>query len=237
MNNCKIKSKDLELDFSKIIKNVSSIPPQSEVIVLVLSGALSPIHIMHVNCMEMAKIYFEKTENVPVVGGFLCPSSDGYVSSKLGAECIALAKRCHLSNLAIADSNWLCTNDSGWANAGTIIRATLKNLTTEIPNYRWRVYLVAGADHVFRHGLFSNTQEKIICIARASDTAELKEAMARSRDPNKKLILLDEGGEDISSTSVRKYILTEDWSELEPLLHKDVFEHIKAIGKNVFGKK
>jgi len=183
--------------------------------------------------MEFAKTYFEQTEHTPVVAGYLCPSSDGYVSHKLGFECIALQKRCHLSDLALASSSWLSTNDWGMANAAAIIRATETKLNEDFKEYKFKVYLVAGADHVHRHGLYANYNDKIVCIARSEDTLELKKAISRSAWPNPNLVLM-EGGEDISSTKVRKLILAENWGALVELLDESVLAHIKAIGKNVF---
>jgi nicotinic acid mononucleotide adenylyltransferase len=229
------------LTFQKISQksknNLKNVPPHTEIVVLVLSGALSPIHLMHVDCLERSRQYLETFEKVPVVGGFICPSSDSYVSYKLGMERILLDKRCHLTDLALASSSWISTNSWGWANAHGIVHQTQYMLNMEFPEYKINVYLVAGADHVFKHRLFTGEQEKIFCIGRTEDTDKVKQALNNSVYPNRNLILLDGGEEDISSTRVRKFILEENWDALTQFLHPDVLSAIRARGKNIFAQK
>lgn len=107
----------LHLETSKINKQLEltaeaglgEAPP----VVFVLSGALSPVHKMHIECFEVltpnqlcqpfkiAKREMQKRGH-RVVGAFLCPSSEAYVNNKV-IDCsdellnFAATRRCHLS--------------------------------------------------------------------------------------------------------------------------------------------
>lgn len=59
----------------------------SKVAVLTLSGSLSPVHIGHVGCLEMAAEALQM-RGVSALLGFLVPSSDSYVSQKLSDEAL-----------------------------------------------------------------------------------------------------------------------------------------------------
>jgi hypothetical protein len=56
-----------------------------------------------------------EAQNLAVVGAFLCPSSDSYVRSKLGADAISLDDRNRLAELAVRDSDWIDVYHAGIA--------------------------------------------------------------------------------------------------------------------------
>ncbi len=64
--------------------------------VLVATGSFNPVHKMHVHMLETAKSYLEsgaRKRYTVVVGGWLSPSHDAYVSRKLCKEWIPAADR------------------------------------------------------------------------------------------------------------------------------------------------
>ena len=56
------------------------------------SGSFSPPHKMHTEMFLKARAALEK-KGATVVAGYIVPSSDGYVSHKLGADWIPLVDR------------------------------------------------------------------------------------------------------------------------------------------------
>jgi hypothetical protein len=76
-------------------------------IVLIGTGSFSPVHRMHVAMFELSRAYFERNPCTFVVGGFLSPSHDHYVSFKLQDEWIPGAERCAMIRAATRESDWL----------------------------------------------------------------------------------------------------------------------------------
>ncbi len=117
------------LDFSKIKRNI--IPKNEnfggkELVFLVLSGSFNPIHRLHTEIFEMAKVFFEKN-NKKVIGGFIAPSCDDYLIKKLGKDAMPLLNRIKLCDLAVQDSNWL--NVCRWGQfSSNIIQQQIKEL-------------------------------------------------------------------------------------------------------------
>lgn len=63
---------------------------------------------MHVEMMEAAKTFVESTVNRPVVGGFVSPSHNLYLSNKIGyPRYIPGAVRIGLARVALRNNDWL----------------------------------------------------------------------------------------------------------------------------------
>eukprot|EP01120_Amphizonella_sp_Union-15-10_P005009 TRINITY_DN1574_c0_g1_i2.p1 TRINITY_DN1574_c0_g1~~TRINITY_DN1574_c0_g1_i2.p1 ORF type:complete len:207 (+),score=37.25 TRINITY_DN1574_c0_g1_i2:57-677(+) len=71
------------LPIGKIFQNIKNkgISNNDVCVVLMLSGSFNPVHRMHIKAFELAKKKLE--EKYPVIGGYIAPSSDPYVRSKL----------------------------------------------------------------------------------------------------------------------------------------------------------
>ncbi len=74
--------------------------------VLCMSGSFDPIHTQHIRAVELSRAVLERA-GWAVAGGFLAPSSDDYVQSKLKSDEWPLARRIHLCELATQESDWL----------------------------------------------------------------------------------------------------------------------------------
>ena len=60
---------------------------------------------MHITMFDVAAMYLEKHHNVHVLAAYLSPSSDEYVTYKLGDEALALEHRAAMCRLAAAEHN------------------------------------------------------------------------------------------------------------------------------------
>jgi len=220
----------------KMINNMAALSAEQNtkiLTVLVLSGAVSPVHRMHIHAFEIAKQHLHSLGHV-VVGGFICPSSEGYVNSKLKQEAISLAKRNMLCQIATASSDWIEVCDWGWANAISII-AHVKELLKGVHGRTFDVRLVAGADHAARHHLY-NVPIKVVCIGRPGDTELLRKQMEFVQTTDD-FILTEDEAEDISSTKIRTLILQNRWAELAKLVHPEVLAVLQKEGFKIFNNK
>jgi len=232
-------AKGRPLDLSKIAHNLSNHhehvdPGRQPFVVLVLSGAISPIHKMHLQCFEITRRYLQSTMNRTVLGAFVCPSSDSYVTSKLGDQAISLTNRNYLSELATRDSDWISVNTWGYAGAGSIVRETKTILNNHFPGYQFDVWLVVGADHAHRHTLFLDGKLNVACIGRPGETKVLKAAMKKCQKVSSNFVTIEEVEEDVSSTKVRKMILEGKWDELATVVPVPVVQHLKTVGRQIF---
>lgn len=95
-------------------------------VVLSLGGALNPPHLGHVAMMERAKRIAE-AQGLTVLGGYLSPSSDGYVRGKRDDWAAPLDLRAAMCAEAVRDSDWLMSTNLGiplqTKTAGAIGRA------------------------------------------------------------------------------------------------------------------
>jgi len=79
--------------------------------VLLTTGAFSPIHNGHVQMMNVAKRELEH-RGFEVLGGYISPSHDEYVSQKNnGDAALSLQHRLHLCDLTLIKSTWLMSDD------------------------------------------------------------------------------------------------------------------------------
>ena len=80
---------------------------KEELAILLTTGSLNPIHTGHIDMMNFAKDELERLDNgkYRVIGGFMSPSHDGYVSTK--ASYIRSYDRIEMTKLAVKDSLWI----------------------------------------------------------------------------------------------------------------------------------
>mmetsp|Transcript_127033 Transcript_127033/g.359532 ORF Transcript_127033/g.359532 Transcript_127033/m.359532 type:complete len:264 (+) Transcript_127033:42-833(+) len=97
---------------------------KTELALLVLPGSFNPVHSEHVQSLRLARDHLAERTGAAVVGGFLQPSSDHHVASKLGRNwAMSLADRIEMCELAAeadarsnADGRWIHTWRSGTTN-------------------------------------------------------------------------------------------------------------------------
>ena len=73
--------------------------------ILLATGSFNPIHTGHVDMMNFAKKELESLGKYTVIGGFMSPSHDSYVSTK--GSYIGSDDRIEMIKLAVEDSDWI----------------------------------------------------------------------------------------------------------------------------------
>lgn len=127
--------------------------------VLVLPGSFNPVHSEHICSLELARIHLEQ-QGFAVVGGFLQPSSEDYVGSKVGEHwAMTFGHRVACCDLA-AEANaaqsqapqWIHT----WRSAetyGFIVPSQVQaHLRKVLRRESLQAFMVCGSDLVERCG-------------------------------------------------------------------------------------
>ncbi|CAF0963222.1 unnamed protein product [Rotaria sordida] len=97
-------------DLSILYSNLKSHPTNQENVVLIKTGSMNPVHRSHISNMVRTKQYLERVYNFNVIGGYLSPTHDEYVHSKLGNELISGQHRIEMCRKAIEEAgqqHWL----------------------------------------------------------------------------------------------------------------------------------
>jgi nicotinamide mononucleotide adenylyltransferase len=100
-------------DLSIISSNLNSSKSNQENVVLIQTGSVNPIHRSHISNMIKTKQYLENVHNLNVIGGYISPSHDEYVESKLGNQFISSQHRINMCLKAIQEENqqhWLAVD-------------------------------------------------------------------------------------------------------------------------------
>ncbi len=85
----------------KLFNNLDTCPASSTPIALITTGSFNPVHREHLTLHARVKAFLETSADMRVVGSFLSPSHNSYVSGKmrgLGREATLLTfdQRCQL---------------------------------------------------------------------------------------------------------------------------------------------
>jgi len=143
----------LTTPLTKLVTNIARMPGHATYAVLVTTGAFSPIHKGHIAMMEAAKKRLEDDGKI-VVGGYIVPGHDTYVSAKKNGEAaMDGALRVDLAQQAVAESQWLMIDP--WAaqyascelNFTTVLQRTEVYLKKHIPRKKIEVFYVFGEDN------------------------------------------------------------------------------------------
>ena len=213
---------------NKIKANISNTSTKP-LAVLASTGAYSPIHESHIEMMEIAKTELE-SQGYNVVGGYVSPSHDIYVSRKNnGTAAFNANHRIHLCQLALEENNWLMTDP--WEALHTEIEETYTDVLTRLQNYLnahiekpIKLFYVFGSDNAsFANAFISHGQA--VCVNRPGFDAQLQEVLS---DPliknNSRLIFSSIKSHESSSTAIRE----GNYSHL----HKSVKEKYTSWQKN-----
>ncbi len=194
-------------------------------IVLISTGALCPVHTMHVQQFEDAKRHIEQTNpGWVVVGGFLSPTHDGYVTNKLrssGYTSIDGKHRLAMTELATAHSQWITAaayeiNRSAFIDfpeVTTALRQHVNSLTTKSDLPACSVYYVCGTDHALKCGLYGRSLHwcsGVVAIGRPDDTGttqQLSKALKSCSQESTILVPSAAGAVDVSSSLIRNKMI------------------------------
>lgn len=181
--------------------------------VALTTGCFAPVHPGHIAMMDNAKESLE-AGGYEVVGGFLSPSHDDYVSSKGEvARRLTASHRALLLNKALEDSDWLATDSWESRYAPTDINFTdtivrLENyinahINTPVPI---KVAYVFGADNVQFARAFVE-KGLCVCVPRPGHDSDFHTFLEKSGLKNNPNILVAESsGLEISSSQVLSLI-------------------------------
>lgn len=178
-------------------------------LVLMSTGGFCPLHHGHIEMMEIARRELESRGAI-VLGGYLCPDHDGYVSQKCGEESISSMHRLRLCEEAIRDSDWLMTD--GWAALGVERALNFTDIMTRLEGYLSRhvrshrpieVVYVFGGDNARFTRTFIN-RGRCVCVPRPGSDAALTAFSGNNLlgDPNK-IVFAKQTSFDVSSRYVR----------------------------------
>jgi len=184
-----------------------------EYVILLSTGAYSPVHRMHLEILMAAKEYLEKECKLIVLAGFLSPSNDSYVKGKLGDQWIPSHHRLAMLKLAVADYDWIDICDwelkyRGWGSPTKLIQHIAKFAEENIAGIQIRPIYVCGADHANKYVIYKQGQQKeVVAVGRLGYTQKLKEALAKLKQENMLSDIfhfVEKELSDFSSTSMRQ---------------------------------
>lgn len=201
--------------------------------VLLLTGALNPVHVGHLQSLEYARDALEES-GITVLGGFLSPSHDSYVKPKMarGKErWWDATRRTEACDAAVYNSQWL--HVGRWESLGAHERwPDYPEVCTSLGNALRRsgpdlleamgrdqrgmlptVYYVCGWDHYQKCGLEGGMGLFGLCVlprddfgASAAARVASEARMRNVTNPNKKIIGCIKAPGALSSTLIRKRI-------------------------------
>jgi len=189
------------------LAQLTAYPP----IVLLTTGGFSPIHNGHIDMMELAKNEMMQRGHV-VLGGYLSPSHDSYVSTKHGGSASLLNEhRIRLCHEAVAMSEWLMVDP--WearylpcaVNYTDVILRLEKYLNYHFrPSAPLRVGYVFGGDNAEFARAFLR-KGYAVCVERPGHEASVAKAKSEIGSRGRQVAFARPRLEyfDISSTGIR----------------------------------
>ncbi len=204
--------------------------------VLVLPGAFAPVHREHIAALAVARDAVE-AERGHVVGGFLVPSDDGYVSGKQDDGAWPLACRQALCRIATAASPWVEVTPwaqfGGFQAARSVHEEVCVGCADLVQGRKLETIVVMGSDsaaRVLRRLLAEHTElpkrpatQWICCIQRpgsagAEEMARIQATLA-DRVRAHGIRVLDAGRRadrlrPVSSEAIRAAIAAQSWDKL-----------------------
>ncbi len=197
---------------NQIAKNLKKLTSITKPVVLLCTGAFSPLHNGHIGMMYKAKETLEE-QGYQVIGGYFSPSHDAYVSTKYNSSASLLAAhRVYLAQLINSESDWLLVDpwesrylptDINFTDVIFRLETYLKTyLPTPVPI---EIAYVYGGDNAGFSGTFS--QKGIgVCVGRRNSSPDIFNAI-KKKHPQATIFwtAADDLVSEITSTKVRKW--------------------------------
>lgn len=234
-----IENEDLDFDdfndYFPTSKYLAKFKEGAENVVLLTCGAFSPLHIGHIEMLNIAKKELED-RNYNVCGGIISPSHDMYVSTKRNGEAdMFILDRVNEAERIIKETHneWLSvdmweglytTQSLNFTSVFDRLSRVLNSTDKEI-----KVVFVFGSDnHDFRY-VFGK-DELVICVDRGNRCFNINKEL----EQHKLNIVLNgnDVNENISSTNVRSsgYIMPTVKTSNYYELRNDSYESSKYLG-------
>jgi len=169
--------------------------------IIVISGCFAPIHIGHINMIDVAKKYIEEKHNKKYGFSILFPSHDSYVNSKTNLWTID--KRINYFNENFKDKHIYfdykpakeLQNDINFTYLVQKVRNNFKNND---------IYFVFGGDNFMFHIAFHNTDINTISITRYNDKIDNEKISIVEKFKEDYIHINHNDYKNISSTLIRK---------------------------------
>ena len=197
--------------------------------VLLMTGALNPIHRGHVAMMETARAHLE-AQDIPVIGGLISPSNDRYLQPKYrrsGSRVFTAWQRLAMCRAVVRTCDWLdcaaweASVPDRWPDFPEVIDTLYRQISQQYPTAT--VHYVCGADH-FQHlqrGL-GHPGQRVVVIPRSNRPVQDKPEVGIQIAP-----VLSETVADISATRVRAALA--EGAPVDRLLHPDVVRILRVL--------
>lgn len=206
-----------------ILKQGSSEKPY---IVVLTTGSFSPIHMGHMFLMEAAKKTMED-QGYTVVGGYISPSHDGYVSTKDGGRAaMHVEKRSYLIETLIKEFDWLYLDKwEGYYNQYPInftdvIFRLEAYLNKHIPTDAGiKVCYVFGGDNA-AFGRAFLTDHYAVCVHRSGSEKKFKAVHDELSSLSNVFFVEENHLKGVSSTSIRNGSVDGLQDEIEDLYRR-----------------
>lgn len=227
--------------------------PGSEVVILLLSGALNPPHRGHIGALQHAWRHLE-ARGVRVLGGLLTPPSDMYILHKQSKSrdddvlTLTAAERLHLARAAVSEHPGLdvCAWESeqiaaswpggpGYPEVFDVVQNVSAQAQTTFEHLAIRVLYVCGGDlpdRQFMQRLVKEKQASLCVITRCNDGELPKTPAGRelaTADGNFLLPAVPDAG-TFSSTAVRVALAARDYAGARRMLGNSVFSCMARMG-------
>ncbi len=189
-----------------IARAVESAPPSEEPVVLVATGAFSPIHAGHIAMMEGARAELEKRGAV-VLGGYLCPDHDSYVVPKCAGQAPTAAERVELCRRAVEESSWLMVDPWPALYAPTALNFT--DLILRLERYvakhvrslrPIKFYFVCGGDNAALALAFTHRGQCVV-VRRPGDESTIAELQQSPLVRGNRRVVVAEGSGQVAASS------------------------------------
>ena len=176
--------------------------------VIILTGALNPVHNGHVASLVHARAALEET-GIAVLAGVLSPSHETYVRPKMartaGGRYWSTHDRLECCRRATAGSDWMCVGaweaagpHTFWPDFPVVCQALQAELVASEGLRDVRVYFVCGADHWKKCRLHRGMPGDLGLVVLPRDGVRAKS------DPKKRIVAASSAPPDVSSTRIRR---------------------------------
>lgn len=198
--------------------------PRGRRCVLLTTGALNPIHRGHVAMFDRALDVLESEYGLDVVGGFLSPSHDSYLSGKYGdprkffsaAQRLALCAAATKDHPFLAVASWESSVSGHWPDFPEVTATLERVLDERFPGEGIGVIYLCGQDH-FRYAARAGLPG-VAVVTRAG--------RAERSDAARTIYAVPTGSDDpygqMSSTHVREALRNDDVQTLRSCLQPAV---------------
>eukprot|EP01112_Ceratiomyxa_fruticulosa_P003567 TRINITY_DN1388_c0_g1_i4.p1 TRINITY_DN1388_c0_g1~~TRINITY_DN1388_c0_g1_i4.p1 ORF type:complete len:244 (+),score=20.03 TRINITY_DN1388_c0_g1_i4:126-857(+) len=200
--------------------------------VLICTGSFSPVHVMHLQIFKLARKFLE-SKNIHVVGGFISPSHDRYVSNKLLKDAIRAEHRIKMCQLVCAQEDWLDVStwecaQPGFTNFPSVVRFHGSVLASHFPDINIELYYVCGADLAVNCFLNRGLGGlKVITVRRHGvDNSDVDELIRTGVDGYFYVVESD-SLIPVSSTEIRRRVKSKE--PLDDLMNKEASDYLRKI--------